>query len=380
MKSLKYIFLILCMITMNLYSQHLPLKIGNKWYYIAGYAPVFNHAAIAVDTVRINDTLYYKIEYRMEKSNELLKTTYDRLEGDSIYYRITNGKKKVIINFNWPIGTKISDSTGGCYVSRELYKIEKSTYFGVDTSDFYLFQDLLYVCNGDTMIPSETGYTGPGYSKYFGCLVGDDGNLIGAEINGITYGTILTMPVELISFSEKVESNSVLLKWSTATETNNYGFEILRSILPNDKDKSKVGFIKGNGTTTEKKNYEYLDKNLTKGEYEYQLVQIDYDGTRKQIADTKVVLTSPDDYTLYQNYPNPFNPTTKIEYKIPNESDITLLVYNILGEIIYKLKQSDVKAGKHEIIFNGKNLPSGIYYYQIRTTDFIDTKEMLLIK
>ena len=216
--------------------------------------------------------------------------------------------------------------------------------------------------------------------KNFGCWNAIDGLLTGAKINGITYGTLLPVPVELISFSKQIEASSVLLKWATATETNNYGFEILRSILPDENNKSKIGFIKGNGTTTEKKNYEFRDKNLTKGEYEYQLVQIDYNGTRKQIADTKVVITNPNDYSLYQNYPNPFNPATKIEFNIPYESDITLLVYDILGKIIYKLKQSGVKAGKHQLIFNGKNFSSGIYYYQIRTKDFIGTKEMLLVK
>ena len=108
-------------------------------------------------------------------------------------------------------------------------------------------------------------------------------------------------------------------------------------------------------------------------------MQVDYNGTRTKIAETTANIWNPNNYILYQNYPNPFNPTTNIEFNVCEESDVTLLVYNSIAEIVYRLNKH-VKPGKNEITFDGKNLSSGIYYYQIRSNNFIDTKKMLLLK
>jgi hypothetical protein len=80
-------------------AQHLPLQIGNQWHYdgVTGFG---NYAAIAVDTVTINGKVYFEIERRYYNTGELLATTYDRLDGDSTYYRIWDGQENLIINFN----------------------------------------------------------------------------------------------------------------------------------------------------------------------------------------------------------------------------------------------------------------------------------------
>ena len=88
----------------------------------------------------------------------------------------------------------------------------------------------------------------------------------------------------------------------------------------------------------------------------------------------------PTEYKLDQNYPNPFNPTTKITYQLPEKSIVTLKVYDILGKEIVELVNETREAGNHEVIFNVNNLSSGIYYYQIKAGDFIQSKKMLLIK
>ncbi|MBK7981960.1 MAG: T9SS type A sorting domain-containing protein [Ignavibacteriae bacterium] len=88
----------------------------------------------------------------------------------------------------------------------------------------------------------------------------------------------------------------------------------------------------------------------------------------------------PTEYKLDQNYPNPFNPTTKITYQLPEKSIVTLKVYDILGKKIVELVNETREAGNHEVIFDASNLSSGIYYYQIKAGDFIQSKKMLLIK
>ncbi len=88
----------------------------------------------------------------------------------------------------------------------------------------------------------------------------------------------------------------------------------------------------------------------------------------------------PKNFILHQNYPNPFNPNTKIEFELPKTSDITFIVYDLLGKEVYKVNEQSKQAGKYAIDFNAVNLASGIYYYQIDAGYFTQTKKMILLK
>ena len=88
----------------------------------------------------------------------------------------------------------------------------------------------------------------------------------------------------------------------------------------------------------------------------------------------------PDKFYLAQNYPNPFNPSTKISYQLPSSGFVTLRVYDILGNEISTLVDARQDAGNYQISFDAKNLSSGIYYYKLSSSDFIDTKKMTLIR
>ncbi|GJQ63273.1 MAG: hypothetical protein SCALA702_23260 [Melioribacteraceae bacterium] len=90
--------------------------------------------------------------------------------------------------------------------------------------------------------------------------------------------------------------------------------------------------------------------------------------------------TVPTEYALSQNYPNPFNPSTKIEFSLPEASQVTLKVYNVLGEVVAELLNAQIDAGYHEVEFNAANLTSGIYFYKIESGSFADIKKMMLIK
>lgn len=88
----------------------------------------------------------------------------------------------------------------------------------------------------------------------------------------------------------------------------------------------------------------------------------------------------PEKFELEQNYPNPFNPNTTIKFSIPKESQVTLLVYNMLGEKIKELKNEVMKAGYFDVVFDASNIASGVYLYRIKAGDFVQTKKMLLLK
>jgi hypothetical protein len=86
------------------------------------------------------------------------------------------------------------------------------------------------------------------------------------------------------------------------------------------------------------------------------------------------------EFSLEQNYPNPFNPITNIEYRISNIKFVSLKVYDILGNEIVTLINEEKSAGTYEVEFDGADLPSGIYFYTLSSSNFFTTKKMILLK
>ena len=193
----------------------------------------------------------------------------------------------------------------------------------------------------------------------------------------LTVGNII--PVELVSFNASVKNNLVTVNWTTATETNNSGFEIERK--SDSKSWEKVGFVNGKGSTTEKQSYQFIDvlDNVKGDRVTYRLKQIDYDG-KTSFSKSVEVLFAPTNFSLEQNYPNPFNPTTTISFGLPTKSNVSIKVFNSLGQMVDQLINGEYEAGYHSILFNASNLSSGIYYYRLETEGFSQIKKMALIK
>jgi hypothetical protein len=190
------------------------------------------------------------------------------------------------------------------------------------------------------------------------------------------------MPIELTSFTSTVKENNVFLNWITSSETNNQGFEIQR--FENNKWISS-GFVQGKGTTSTPSTYSYSDKNLQKGIYEYRLKQIDYNGNFEyHVLNTDVIVGIPSKFELSQNYPNPFNPVTKINYELPFDSKLKLIVYDASGREIKTLVNETLSAGYYTVQFDATNFSSGVYFYRINANangnEYVSTKKMLLIK
>jgi len=192
------------------------------------------------------------------------------------------------------------------------------------------------------------------------------------------------IPVELTSFTANVNGIDVILNWTTATETNNQGFEIERQVDNRQYSAAsweKIGYVAGFGTTTETKSYSYTDDNISAGKYVYRLKQIDYDGTFEYSNEIEVEIgLTPSEFALEQNYPNPFNPNTVIKYSILEEGFVTLEVYNLLGEKVASLVNEMQEAGRYDINFDASNLSSGIYVYSLRSGKFTSVKKMLLLR
>jgi len=238
--------------------------------------------------------------------------------------------------------------------------------------------------NGDSVyIPFIVPGTGPG--QY---------TLDTAKNNITVYGLtefsrfILTdgdipLPVELAAFTAELNKRDVKLNWSTSTETNNAGFDVERKSA--DGQWTKITNVSGSGTTNSMKNYTYNDKNLATGKYDYRLKQIDYNGQFTYFnLSNEVNVGLPTKFDLSQNYPNPFNPSTKINYDLPVDGKVSIILYDITGKEVAKLVNEVKTAGYYTVSFNASNLASGMYFYRISAEgngkNFIDTKKMMLVK
>lgn len=186
------------------------------------------------------------------------------------------------------------------------------------------------------------------------------------------------IPVEFISFDGFNSENEINLQWTTATETNNKGFQIERQEIISGKWE-QIGFVPGNGTTTEKSDYSFSDLNPLSGKSLYRLKQIDYNGSFSYSNIIEVSLV-PAAYSLEQNYPNPFNPTTTIAYYTSAAGRVVLKVFDMTGKEVAGLVDKNQPAGKHSVEFNASGLASGVYIYRILTRDFSSSKKLIVLK
>jgi photosystem II stability/assembly factor-like uncharacterized protein len=205
-----------------------------------------------------------------------------------------------------------------------------------------------------------------------GWIVGDNGIILHTTNGGNP------VPVEQNSFTASANGKQVTLNWVTATELNNQGFEVQRKFGSNDF--VTIGSVKGHGTTTSPNNYSYIDKLTDAGKYFYRLKQIDFGGKYEHSQTVEVNWSPFTTYKLEQNYPNPFNPTTTIGFVIPEKGNVKLSVLNILGEEIKVLLKEEKESGYHTIDFDASDLPSGVYFYQLKAGPFIQTRKMLLLR
>lgn len=192
------------------------------------------------------------------------------------------------------------------------------------------------------------------------------------------------LPVELASFTASYFNGGVTLVWKTATEVNNYGWEIERSKIDEKTNKpsvwEKVGFVKGSGNSNSPKEYTFIDNKALYGYYAYRLKQIDVDGAFSYSSEVRVFAGSKPQIYDVKNYPNPFNPQTTIRFELPEAGNVKLAIYDITGQLVKVLVDEWMPEGIHETIFDGSQLASGIYISVLQAKDVRVVKKMQLIK
>ncbi|MBV6511543.1 MAG: hypothetical protein FMNOHCHN_01024 [Ignavibacteriaceae bacterium] len=206
------------------------------------------------------------------------------------------------------------------------------------------------------------------------------------EVTGInsfswhTLGDIFNqIPVELTSFTAANQNGKTMLRWVTASETGNKGWDI--EVYTGSWN--TIGFVAGAGYTAEQRFYEFTDETIRTGLVKYRLRQIDYDGSFNYSSEVVLEAGLPSVFSLEQNYPNPFNPSTTIRFSLPSgleKSPVTLKIYDVTGKFISEIYNSELESGYHQITFEAAGLASGMYIYRLTAGEVILTKSMMLIK
>jgi predicted outer membrane repeat protein len=195
----------------------------------------------------------------------------------------------------------------------------------------------------------------------------------------------VVLPVELTRLSAEKSGESVVLRWGTASETNNAGFEVQRTDLSQDNSTwTRVTFIEGSGTTSQAKTYEFTDTNLPfdADTLSYRLKQVDTDG-ETHLSDPVHVVRSPStEVKLRSPYPNPAESHTTVRFEIPTGSEpesTSLLVFDVAGREVRSVQLPD-EPGRHEHRMRVANLPSGTYFLRLRNGDTVETRQLTIVQ
>jgi hypothetical protein len=255
------------------------------------------------------------------------------------------------------------------FLSIQLYS---QTYFNV------LYSDNSKKTIDITQI-SEITFSGTAVSYVLsgsGTITDDMSSISNIAFGGSNGGSPL--PVELVKFIATRDQKNVTLSWSTATEVNNYGFDIERK--PETGDWTKIGFVSGHGNSNSPKNYSFTDSSPLSGKIQYRLKQLDINGKYKYSNTVEIYVAATADFALKQNFPNPFNPSTKISYSLPVYGFVSLKIYDVLGRLISTLVNENEKAGQYEVMFDGSHSASGVYMCKMNSGNYSVTIKMLIMK
>ena len=306
----------------------------------------------------------------------------EKAEGDDIVYPliVTNSGSGPALNTamtdTLPDGTSYVDATG-------------------DVS--YVYDDPYHIVNWDlgTMVPGaiDTVYLTIHVEEGAASPIQNWAHVTHDDVYYNSYNGIkdddedLMIAVELSSFSAAASFEKVTLSWTTQSETENLGFNVLRSEDNEQFARINAGLIEGVGTSESAKSYTFEDNDVVSGNTYYYLLQdVDFNGhvtTHGPVSAT--VPEMPQQYSLDQNFPNPFNPSTSIAYSLKEGGFVKLTIYNMLGQQVKLLVSSQQSAGGHTVTWDSKDdagnlVPNGVYIYMLEVNGFEQTRKMMVMK
>ncbi|MHC1736921.1 MAG: YCF48-related protein [Ignavibacteriaceae bacterium] len=199
------------------------------------------------------------------------------------------------------------------------------------------------------------------------------------------YNTIRPVPVELTSFTASVVGKEVVLNWTSATESNSKEYQIERS---NGNGWQTIASVEAAGTSTQVTGYSFTDQTASAGKLNYRLKMVDFDGTFEYSNVVNVEFGVPGSFSISQNYPNPFNPSTRIDYQLPADANVTIELFDVTGQKVASVISQEMTAGYHSFDLDAAKfkLATGMYIYRMVAIDksngnaFMESKKLMILK
>ncbi|MFA6233210.1 MAG: T9SS type A sorting domain-containing protein [Bacteroidota bacterium] len=198
------------------------------------------------------------------------------------------------------------------------------------------------------------------------------------NFSGIQHGSLTPNPVELTTFSAYAKNGVAMLKWRTATELNNYGFEVERSI--GDRQWMHIGFVIGGGTVNSPRTYSFEDAAMPKAErLLYRLRQVDRDGKFEYSPVVEVVLNAIAPNGITGMFPSPANGATTLNYQLDADGAMRLTLHDLSGRLLRVLAEAfDAGTGLHSTVVDVNGLSHGLYMLRLEQAGDVHMYPMLV--
>ena len=356
-------------IGLNYGNTHALAKKKTTWHRLAKAGATANLSLAPIGTGRPNDP--YCVIVHIENASDLLGVSYEIVAVENSEYVIFDS-----LHYSGFLGDDLISydeiNNGSHKVS--IGQTRKTEDGGVDGAGE--LNHIYYHLTEDAPVPFDVSFV-------FQKVTGNDSQ--GNPIEFTVEDANVNVAVELTQFVAQATGKGVELRWTTASETNNLGFAVERRAAASQDMWTEVAFINGQGTTTDEHDYIYFDENVSSGTWEYRLKDVSFSGDVNYSQSVGVTVHVIAHYELKQNYPNPFNPETSIQYALPEETHVTLEIYDIRGTLMKKLVDSMQPAGDYSVSWDATDLndrpaPSGIYLYRLSTTDYSASRRMILLR
>lgn len=198
------------------------------------------------------------------------------------------------------------------------------------------------------------------------------------QVSNIQATASQTLPVELASFQADRDGNSAVLSWQTASETNNAGFAVQHAV--GSADFEQIGWVEGAGTTTEAQTYRFTAEDLSAGTHRFRLKQKDLDGSTS-LSDAVTVKVQPEGPIAIQDVaPNPVQGTGTLSFTLRESSEVTVAIYDVLGQKVRTLHQGRATAGQHQVTLDTSTLSSGVYFLRAQGDGFTRTERITVVQ
>ena len=371
----------------------------NVRMYDAGWNLVAEYGAYDTASAELttSDTKVYEAKLGMSADVQAASGKSNEADGSSFHFALNNVVVKDnripprgFTNANFksiqspPVGTTYPD---GQYWDETVFDLAPSTVW-YEVNLYYQSVSKDYA----TFLRDNNTTNATGTNLYSGWLA--NGKCIPELMQRVVSPAPLS--VELSAFTVEANRLSAVLRWTTATETNNAGFEVNRKAIGNSQltidNWFSVGFVPGAGTSNSPHEYSFDDKGLVAGRYAYRLKQIDQNGSfsYSQAAEVEIGI-APREFALSQNYPNPFNPSTTIEFTLPEDGRATLKIFDVSGRVVVTLADKEMQAGRvYQVKFSAaggsasggeaSRLPTGVYFARLESGGKNLLMKMLLVK